>query len=354
MNELTAWAQRWLDILGPNHYAQAAAALVVILAVAKTLDLLAQVLLKRLVRPWAGAGAERLASALHRPVLVTVVLMGLMVITALLELEGAVGRITLGILQTLLALTWIVFTMTFFSRVLELFGQRVPQPGFAQPNVAALLRTFLFVALFLVATYTLLTIWGVSVTGLLASAGIVGLALSFAAQDTLANLFAGIAILMDRPYAIGDYIVLDTGERGAVTHVGLRSTRLLTRDDVEVSIPNSIMGKAKIVNESGGPYSRYRVRVPVRVAYGSDIDQVMDLLLRIAKAHEEVEAQPEARLRLRVLGESCLEFELLCWINDPAQRGLVVHELNCAIYKAFAEAGIAVPFPQREVHLHEA
>ncbi len=86
---------------------------------------------------------------------------------------------------------------------------------------------------------------------------------SLAAQGTLGNLVAGIAILTDKPYRIGDYIVLDTGERGAVTAIALRSTRLLTRDDVEVSIPNGVMGRAKIVNESGSPERKYRLRVPV-------------------------------------------------------------------------------------------
>jgi small-conductance mechanosensitive channel len=193
--------------------------------------------------------------------------------------------------------------------------------------------------------------WDVNVTGLVASAGILGLAISLAAQDTLSNLVAGIAILTDKPYRIGDYIVLDTGERGAVTAIGLRSTRLLTRDDVEVSIPNGVMGRAKIVNESGSPVRKYRLRVPVRVSYGSDIDQVMALMLGAAAEHPQVCDVPEPRMRLRTFGDSGLEFEMLCWIDQPANRGLVLHELNCSIYRIFAREGIVMPIPQQEVHL---
>ena len=145
-------------------------------------------------------------------------------------------------------------------------------------------------------------IWDINVTGLVASAGIVGLALSFAAQDTLSNLFAGVAIMSDRPYELGDFIILDSGERGEVTKIGLRSTRLLTRDDVEISIPNGVMGATKIVNEAGGPPSRYRIRTQVGVAYGSDVDQVAEVLVSVAADHAKVLKSPEPRARFRAFG----------------------------------------------------
>jgi small-conductance mechanosensitive channel len=209
------------------------------------------------------------------------------------------------------------------------------------------------VVFFLVAAYAILVAWDADVTGLLASAGILGLALSFAAQDTLSNLFAGIAIMADRPYQIGHYIILDSGERGEVTHIGLRSTRLLTRDDVEVSIPNSIMGSAKIVNEASGVPNRYRIRVRVGVAYGSDIDKVMRTLLELGTGHEMVRDTPKPRVRFRSFGESSLDFELLCWIDRPADRGIVLHELNCRVYEKFTEVGISIPFPQRDLYIKE-
>jgi MscS family membrane protein len=90
-----------------------------------------------------------------------------------------------------------------------------------------------------IATYALLQVWAIDATAWLASAGVIGIAVGFAAKDTLANLFAGFFIIADAPYKVGDYVVLDTGDRGEVIRVGIRSTRLLTRDDVEIIIPNS-------------------------------------------------------------------------------------------------------------------
>ena len=191
---------------------------------------------------------------------------------------------------------------------------------------------------------------GISLTAVFASAGIVGLALALAARETIANFFGGINILVDRPFRTGDYIILDSGERGEVVEVGLRSTRINTRDDVQISIPNSVITDAKIINESV-PKNRFRVRIKIGVAYGSDVDQVEKLLLQTAKSNQLVTLLPEPRVRFREFGDSALEFELLCWAYKPDIKGKLMHQLNRDIYKAFNAAGITIPFPQREVHV---
>jgi small-conductance mechanosensitive channel len=182
-----------------------------------------------------------------------------------------------------------------------------------------------------------------------------GIAIGFAAKDTLANLFSGVFIMADSPYKIGDYVVLDDGGglRGKVTHIGIRSTRLLTRDDVEVTIPNSIMGNSKVVNESGGPHVKYRLRVAVGVAYGSDIDQVREVLTTVAQESESVCSDPEPRVRFRTFGASSLDFELLCWVSDPELRGRVLDELNSAVYKRFIDEGIEIPYAKQDLYIKE-
>ena len=197
-----------------------------------------------------------------------------------------------------------------------------------------------------------LSIWKVNVTPLLASAGIAGVAVALAAKDTLANFFGGISIFIDKPYKIGDYVVLDRGERGEVVKIGIRSTRIKTRDDIMISIPNSIIANTKIINESA-PVPNFQIRVPVSVAYGSDIDIVEQALTTIATENENVQSVPELRVRFRAFGDSSLNFELLCWTKEPAIRGKTIHELNKKIYNKFNEIGISIPFPQRTVHLRD-
>ena len=192
---------------------------------------------------------------------------------------------------------------------------------------------------------------GMSLTAIFASAGIVGLGVALAARETLANFFGGVSIFLDRPFKSGDYIVLDTGERGQVVDVGLRSTRLLTRDDVQISIPNSLMTNTKVINESA-PRPLFRVRIKVGVAYGTDLDRVEEVLLSVASHNNLVAFAPEPRVRFRNFGDSSLDFELLCWARRPEDRGRLIHGLNHQIYTAFDAAGIQIPFPQRDIHLN--
>ena len=187
------------------------------------------------------------------------------------------------------------------------------------------------------------------VTGL----SVLGIGVSFAAKDSLANLFSGVFIIADAPFRVGDYILLDTGERGEVVHIGLRSTRILTRDDVEVSIPNGILGNTKIVNETGGPAPRQRVRVQVGVSYDSDLDQVREVLMKVAEAVDLVLDTPEPRVRFRAFGDSSLAFELLVWVAEPSVRGMALDALNTAVHRAFSEAGVQIPFPQRDLRILE-
>jgi len=216
-----------------------------------------------------------------------------------------------------------------------------------------LFRNLASIVLVTGAIYFIFLAWGINVTAWLASAGIVGIAVGFAAKDTLANFFAGLFILTDAPYKEGDFIVLDSGERGQVTHLGIRSTRLLTRDDVEITIPNAVMGNAKVVNESSGRWLKKRLRVAVGVAYGSDIDRVRAVLEEEARANRDVCRSPEPRMRFRAFGDSSLDLELLVWIDDPIDSGRITDELNTAIYKRLAKERIEIPYPKRDVYIRQ-
>ena len=193
--------------------------------------------------------------------------------------------------------------------------------------------------------------WNINVTAIVASAGILSVAIGFAAKDTLGNLFAGIFIMADSPYKEGDYINLDTGERGYVNDIGIRSTRIQTRDDVEITIPNSVIANSKIINESGGPYEKERIRITIDVAYGTKLEDVKELLYNIAQASDNVCKDPEPRVRFREFGDSGLRFQLLAWIEKPEYRGRVIDELSINIYNIFNEKNIEIPFPQRTLHI---
>lgn len=296
---------------------------------------------------------DQLIAAFHKPLFWSLVLFGALLALKPLALSSEVTVFFQSIIGTMMVIIWTVFLLRFIRIVLRAMSRGAREHSMVRPQTQPLFENLAFIIVLAVAIYLVFRSWSIDMTAWLASAGIVGIAVGFAAKDTLANLFSGVFILADAPYKIGDYVVLDSSERGKVTHIGIRSTRLLTRDDVEITIPNAIMGNTRITNESGGPHEKYRIRVNVGVAYGSDIEQVKSVLMDIALKEPLVCDDPEPRVRFRLFGASSLDLDLLCWAENPELRGRVVDVLLSTIYRRFNEEGIEIPYSKHDVYIKE-
>jgi len=340
--------------LAPNRYLQALLIVVAALVVALLSRLLLQRLLPPLTRRTDTEVDDQLLQALRWPLFWSLLLIGLHLASLRLGISEhpRFDRYTLALMKSLAIVLWMAFGFRFTHLVLKLLSRHRHRFPLIQAQTLPVFDNLGRVVLFGAAVYLLLLAWKADISGWLASAGILGLALGLAAKDTLANLFAGMAILTDRPFTVGDFIVLDDGMRGEVTEIGIRSSRVLTRDDIEVVIPNSILANTKIVNERGGRWSKHRVRVKVGVSYDSDIDQVRQVLMAIAGAEPLVCEDPEPRVRFRRFDDSCLAFELLTWIAEPVLRGRALDNLNSEVHRRFRAEGIKIPFPQLDLQVH--
>jgi small-conductance mechanosensitive channel len=258
-----------------------------------------------------------------------------------------------GGLKSIAVIVWSIAGMRIGTVVLQTVSRHAGRVALIQPRTLPLFEMLIKVLVVGGALYFALLAWNINVTGCLASAGIVGIAVGFAAKDTLANLFAGIFILADAPYKLGDFINLDNGERGKVTDIGIRSTRILTRDDIEITVPNALIAASKIINETGGPHEKERVRVTVFVAYGSEVDQVREILLGCPSGVDHICSEPAPRVRFRELGDSGLKFQLLAWIDEPVLRGQVVDRLNTRVYNQLREAGVEIPYAKQDLYIKE-
>lgn len=296
---------------------------------------------------------DEVISLLSRPVFWTLFLLGVLVAFIPLKLSSSIDGLVLSIVTTVLIILWSAFVLRLIIVVLTAMSHNAKQQSLIRTQTKPLFQNLAYILVFIIAIYLVFSSWNIDMTAWLASAGIAGIALGFAAKDTLANLFAGVFILADSPYKIGDYVVLDSGDRGKVTHIGIRSTRLLTRGDVEITIPNSVMGNTRISNESGGPHEKFRLNVKVGVAYGSDIDHVRNVLMDVAQNEDEVCSDPEPRVRFRAFGNSSLDIDLLCWVEIPEVRGRVLDALNTAIYKRFVEENIEIPYSKHDLYIKE-
>ena len=296
---------------------------------------------------------EQIVNHLAKPIFYTVFLSGVIISFKLLAFSDSVNATIRSILLSFMVLTWLFCLFPMFKQVCQVLGRNSHRFPMIQERTIPLFDLVGKILLVLIITYILLIIWGINPVGLLASAGVIGIAVGFAAKDTLANLFSGFFILVDSPYKYGDYINLESGERGKVTHVGMRSTRLLTRDDIEITIPNAVIANAKIINESGGHTKKSRIRVPVGVAYGSDLDQVLEILETVANDHPELCQQPDPRVRVRNFGDSSINIELLVWIEEAQDRGRLCHELLMNIYTQFKHHKVEIPYNKSDLYIKE-
>lgn len=345
-----------LGQISDNRWLQVVLILLASLVLAKLAEWVLTRLVTVLTRRTKTEADDQLVELLRRPVFITVLLAGLVLVTRRVGLPEGVEAVTGRLLWTLALLVWVGFSFRFAHLGLSVLARHQDKFAAVEARTLPLFENLAKILLVGLAGYGILLVWGADVSGWLASAGIVGIAVGFAAKDTLANLFSGVFILADAPYKLGDFVNLDTGERGQVTQIGIRSTRLLTRDDVEITIPNAVIANAKIINETGGRWERERVRVRVGVAYGSDIDQVRQVLEAVPVGVENVlqgEPGAEPRVRFRSFGASSLDFELLCWIEKPVLRGRVLDALNSRVYKAFVSEGIEIPYAKQDVYIKE-
>jgi potassium efflux system protein len=198
-----------------------------------------------------------------------------------------------------------------------------------------------------------LSLAGFSFTNLAIIAGALSVGIGFGLQNIVNNFISGIILLFERPIRTGDWIIVGNTE-GYVRKISIRSTQIETFDRADVIVPNSELISNQVTNWMlHDPWGR--VIVPVGVAYGSDVEKVRDLLLKIAREHplvmtDNIRVSPP-RVLFRSFGDSALNFELRCFIRNVDQRLVTLSELNFAIEKALREANIQIPFPQRDLHL---
>lgn len=344
------------SLLRAHLLIQVIVVLVASVLLAKLADWFMTRILRRLTSRTKTHLDDRLLDMMHKPVFYSVLLTGVVIAVQMLNLPAPLHFVSSALVKTLVVLLWLSLGIRATLLFLDWMTQHTERFQFVQPATKPLFDIAAKLILIGGAAYFVLISWKVDVTAWLASAGILGIAVGFAAKDTLANLFAGVFILADSPYKVGDYIVLDGGFRGRVTRIGLRSTRVLTRDDVEITIPNATIANSKILNESGGPHLKHRIRTSVGVAYGTDIDQLKKVLQQVIETackEGHICQDPEARIRFRGFGDSALMFDLLSWIHRPEERGRVQDHLNTSIYKALGSAQIEIPYPKRDVYVKQ-
>lgn len=242
------------------------------------------------------------------------------------------------------------------------FGSKIAKLGFARstrldPAQRALGEKLVSIAVWVVAILIGIDVLGISLTALTVFSGAFGLAVGFGLQKTFGNLIAGIILLMDRSIKPGDVIAVGGANGvttvGQVNKIGIRAVSIITRDRIEYLIPNENLMTSQVENWS---YSSrdVRVKIPVSVAYDTDIEHAEALMLGAARGCKRVLDTPAPSIWLKAFAESSIDFEVMVWIRDPEEgTGNVRSDVLKAVWRAFRDNGVAIPYPQRDIHIRD-
>ena len=211
-------------------------------------------------------------------------------------------------------------------------------------------RRVAMILLSVIALIILLGHFEVDVSALVTTMGIGSLAFALAAKETLSDTISGFVIMVDRPYRLGDRVeIQDLDTWGDVIDIGLRSTRIRTRDNRTVIIPNSVIGKSLIVNHSY-PDTQYRIQVNIGVGYGTDLEFARKTMIDAIRSVDGVLQERKIEALFLEFGPSALIFRVRWWIESYVDTRRMFDSVNTAVYNALNKAEIELPFPTRELH----
>jgi small-conductance mechanosensitive channel len=279
---------------------------------------------------------------IRRPIFATVV----GVLTAELE----VGNIVVSLADVLaFGITiWLSFVISRFVRF-ALEEDVFPRLQLAR-GIPYAASTFTHYTILTLGFFIAVAATGMDLNRFALLAGAFGVGIGFGLQNVVNNFVSGLILLTERPVQVGDTIETADGSLGEVKRIGIRSSTVRTWTGAELIVPNSMLISDPVTNWTLSDKLR-RVEVPVGVAYGTDVEAVLQILREVAAGHEDVIDDPEPRPLFRGFGDSSLDFELRIWTGAFDEFARVHSDLNVAINRRLAEAGIEIPFPQRDLHV---
>ncbi len=254
------------------------------------------------------------------------------------------------VVYEILAILLVLLIASIIIRVLKrIFRNQENNKVFDSGRSHAILQIIRYV-LWITAIFISFEIINIKLTLLLAGSAALLVGLGLGLQQIFQDIMSGIAILFEGTLKIGDVVEIQDDLVGVVKEIGLRTSKIETRDSIIMIIPNSKFVSENVINWSHMD-KKTRFKVEVGVAYGSDIQKVKRTLLECANSHEKVSSFPDSFVRFKDFGDSSLQFQLLFWTTHIFNVEDIKSDLRYSINAAFLENGIHIPFPQRDVHI---
>lgn len=341
-------------ILG-NQFIQAGIILLIFVFGSKILTLILERYIVRLTAKTKTNIDDKLIAAAKGPITLFIIVIGLKSALLPLDLVLNISSALQKVFSSIIVLILAHMLISFISIVISAWGKKVSSKTASDldDQLVNLFTKSVKVVGYILAVLFILQIWGIQVGPLLATLGVGGIAIAFALQNSLGNIFGGISLILDKTVKVGDRIELDDGTVGNVTDVGLRSTRIRTYNNEIVVIPNGKLAEMKIRNFVfvNSVDTSVRTAILFGVEYGSDIKQVQATVINALKQHPDVLHNPEPSCSFEKMGDFALEMKAFYWVSDISLRDASKSLANTLIYEALSNARIGIPFPTRTVYL---
>lgn len=344
-----------LGAIDANRWLKAVVILAIFLFLAELITFLAEKILLKLTKRTKTTLDDEMVRRLKNPVSMLMFFIGLRLSIMALELSGNSESISRGLLNSIIGIS-VVYIVTASLKTIFAYWKKNRSRRLKIPvNDSFLILTnkSLTVLFFIISFIVVLKVWGVEIGPLLTGLGIGGVAIAFATQKTLGNVIGGIAVILDKSVNVNDIVVLEDGKMGKITDIGLRSTQVRTYDDEVVIVPNGKLESMNIQNVAK-PELAVRVVIPFSVAYGSEVKDVKDAVIKeIRKIKGVVLGDDEKKPAVRFLEmkDSCLHFKAFFWIEDCNNRFDAIDEGTTRVYDILNKKKIHIPFPQMDVHM---
>jgi len=335
-----------------NHYLRAGIILITIFIVVRLIAFIIEKVISKLTSKTKTTIDDKIVQSLSKPITSLAFLFGLRI--ALIELPLAenlsrifteivyslmivsVAFLIYGIIDALFLVSWRKFTSKTKSDI--------------DDSLASLVSGLLKAIISVFTLIYILEVWGVEIGPFLAGLGIGGIAIAFALQSSLSNIFGGVSMILDKSVRVGDVVNLYDGTSGTVHYVGIRSTRIKTFDNHLVIVPNGKLSESMIQNIDQ-PEPKQRITIPFSVAYGSNVETVKKLVLNEIKKIKHFSKEPAPVVRFMEMGDSALIFKAFFYIDNFLNKNESIDDANTRIYNILNKNKIEIPFPQMDVHL---
>jgi len=337
-----------------NVYLTALITLVIFFVLSKIVVFISEKIFLKLTLKTKTKIDDLIVERTNRPISFLLLVVGIIIALQQIGLKANVELIVERILTSVIIVTVGILAIKIINIFINEWGKKWAKKSKSKTddNIILLLHRTLMVITYVLILIYILNFWGIEIGPMIASLGIAGIAIAFALQSTLGNIFGGISMIIDKSIAVGDVVQVDANTSGKVVDVGLRSTKIRTWDNEILVVPNGQLSNQQIHNIAL-PDPQVRTVVAFGVEYGADVAKVKKIVMKEIKSIKHIINDPEPLVRFLEMGDSALLFKAYMWVDDYRDRVKVKEEATEKIYNALNKAKIVIPFPQMDIWIKE-